>query len=143
MSIATLLNRRTGSPRRRIVAALASAAALASLALGASVSPAEASIIPCQVSGPNVYHASAGVLGTRASIFCIGATRTTVRVQWYRNGILVGGNWAGGGTSATTVAGTRCYRGAIYQPVAFVTASAPNAVPAARTVWGPYGRFCG
>jgi hypothetical protein len=75
---------------------------------------------------------------------CIGSSRVSMRISWYRNGVLVGATPGKGGISSVSdAAGTRCIRGGVYQPWVTVTATAPNAVPLYRNIPGVPGRYCG
>lgn len=129
----------------RVLTGLVAAAALFAT-LGAVTGSANAAIIPCTVNGPTVYAASSTILGTGATVSCApGVTNVSISMRWYRNGVQVSASSTRSGFRFVTAlpAGTRCIRGATYQPAAFVTASGPTATPAAGLIRGPVGRYCG
>jgi hypothetical protein len=128
-------------------------AALAVAAPAASADPIEIllegepaprrAVIPCYVGGPSVFRASSDILGSTAWIRCVGSNHVSVTVTWMRSGVQVSRNQGVGTNSATTTAGARCVRGGLYQPIATVYATAPNAVPASRVIRGIAGYYCG
>jgi hypothetical protein len=117
------------------LAALAAAPAASADAPKGKPLASSAAVIPCYLNGPSVTRS--GGLIARASMFCPGASRVTMRITWRRGTVLVGGSAGRGGyNSVSDVAAIGCIRGVVYTPWVTVTATAPNAVPLARNIPG-------